>query len=54
LPTISSATVNSYLSAYKVFWKWAEAHGYASEVLFDGMRVGQKTGTVRDRKSTHY
>jgi hypothetical protein len=51
LPTISGETVNSYLSAYKVFWQWAETHGYASEVLFDRMKVGKKAGTVKDRKA---
>lgn len=48
--TISGATVNSYLSAYKVFWEWAEAHGYASEVLFAGMKVGKKVSALKDRK----
>lgn len=50
VPKMSSATVNSYLSAYKLFWEWAEAHGYTSEVLFDGMTVPKKTGAVKDRK----
>lgn len=47
--SIGNATVNSYLSTYKNFWAWAEAHGYAPEVLFDGMKVSKKGGTTKDR-----
>lgn len=50
IPRISNATANAYLSVCKVFWEWAEAHGYASEVLFDGMKVGKKGHSVKERK----
>lgn len=50
LPKISGATVNAYLSACKVFWIWAEAHGYASEVLFGGVGVGKKSASSSNRR----
>lgn len=50
IPTITNATANAYLSAYKIFWAWAEAHGYASEALFVGMSVGKKGQATKDRK----
>ena len=48
---ISNATVNSYLSTYKNFWAWAEAHGYATEALFQGLTIGKKGGQAKERKA---
>lgn len=50
VPTISNATANAYLSAYKIFWEWAERHGYAPEAQFQGMSVGKKGKGSKDRK----
>ncbi|MBL4873736.1 MAG: site-specific integrase [Rhodobacteraceae bacterium] len=46
---IGNTTVNSYLGAYKNFWAWAEAHGYAPEALFDGLKVGSRGGETKER-----
>ncbi len=50
MPKITNATINSYLSAYKNLWVWAEAHGHAPEVLFDGLSVSKKRGTSKNRE----
>lgn len=50
LPRITNGTANAYLSAYKVFWVWAEKHGFATEALFGGMSVGKKGQGTKDRK----
>ncbi|WP_232621775.1 site-specific integrase [Thioclava electrotropha] len=50
IPKISNATANAYLSAYKVFWAWAEAHGFAPEALFDGMAVAKRGHGTKDRR----
>ncbi len=51
IPRISNATVNSYLSTYKNFWAWAEAHGCATEALFQGLTIGKKGGQAKERKA---
>ncbi|WP_177175474.1 site-specific integrase [Cribrihabitans marinus] len=50
VPKISNGTANAYLSALKVFWTWAETHGYAEEALFADMTVGRKGHQVKDRR----
>ena len=49
LPRISNTTVNSYISTYKSFWTWAEANGYAPEVLFDGLKVSSRGSDTNER-----
>lgn len=47
---IDNATINSYLSACKNLWVWAEAHGYTDEVHFAGMNVGRKSTRSKQRE----
>jgi len=51
MPKISNATVNAYISIYKIFWAWSQAHGFAQEALFAGMSVGKKGHGSRDRRA---
>ncbi|WP_168222942.1 site-specific integrase [Oceanicola sp. D3] len=50
LPRISNATVNAHLSAFKIFWDWAEKHDYAPEALFQSMTVSAKGHGSKERK----
>ncbi|WP_058243093.1 site-specific integrase [Thalassovita autumnalis] len=50
LEKLSARTVNSYLSCFHNFSKWSVAHGYASEVLFEGMSVSKKKSKQQYRK----
>ncbi|MBO9399747.1 site-specific integrase [Shimia sp. R9_3] len=50
VPKIDNATINAYLSACKNLWKWAEAHGYASEVQFDGLNVSKRSVRSKARE----
>lgn len=48
MKTIKPETINGYISVYKNFWVWAEAHGHAPNILFDNIRVKNKNA---DNKS---
>ena len=48
--TISPKTINSHLTQFRAFFKWAERNGYAPVVLFEGVSVPRAKGGETDRK----
>lgn len=51
LDPIAPGTANAYVSALKLFWTWAEAHGYAPEVLFQGVTIRSRSQGMKERKA---
>jgi hypothetical protein len=51
VPTISTQTINGYISNYKSFFEWAVNNGYAKDNLFAGMFVRTSRRTAVERKA---
>ena len=49
-PKISPKTINSHIQMFKMFFDWAERHGYAPQVLFDKMKVAKAKNSETERK----
>ncbi|WP_232621665.1 site-specific integrase [Thioclava electrotropha] len=49
-PKISPKTINSHIQMFKMFFDWAERHGYAPHVLFDKMKVAKAKNSDTERK----
>jgi integrase len=49
-PKISPKTINSHIQMFKMFFDWAERHGYAPHVLFDKMKVAKAKRSDTERK----
>jgi integrase len=48
--TISTRTANSYLSHMQACMEWAEAQGYVSSNIFDGMKFPRKSNSGRSER----
>lgn len=48
--TISPKTINSHIALYRRFFVWAERHGHAPHIVFDGMKVPKAKSAPTDRK----
>lgn len=47
---IAAKTINSHIQMFKMFFDWAERHGYAPHSLFDGMKVAKDKNSKSQRK----
>lgn len=47
---IAPKTINSHIQMFKMFFDWAERHGYAPHSLFDGMKVAKAKNSKTERK----
>lgn len=47
---IAPKTINSHIQMFKMFFDWAERHGYAPHTLFDGMKVAKAKNSDTERK----
>jgi len=49
-PKIAPKTINSHIQMFKMFFDWAERHGYAPHTLFDKMKVAKAKNSDTERK----
>ena len=47
---ISPKTINSHIQMFKMFFDWAERHGYSPHTLFEGMKVPKAKNSESARK----
>ena len=47
---IAAKTINSHIQMFKMFFDWAERHGYAPHTLFEGMKVKKDRASESERK----
>jgi len=47
---IAAKTINSHIQMFKMFFDWAERHGYAPHTLFEGMKVKKDKASESERK----
>lgn len=47
---ISARTINSHIQMFKMFFDWAERHGYSPHTLFGGMKVKKPKQSETQRK----
>lgn len=47
---IAPKTINSHIQMFKMFFDWAERHGYAPHTLFEGMKVAKAKNSDTERK----
>ena len=47
---IAPRTINSHIQMFKMFFDWAERHGYSPHTLFDGMKVAKAKNSETERK----
>lgn len=47
---IAAKTINSHIQMFKMFFDWAERHGYSPHTLFEGMKVKKDTFSESERK----
>ena len=47
---IAAKTINSHIQMFKMFFDWAERHGYSSHTLFKGMKVKKDKDSRSERK----
>lgn len=47
---IAAKTINSHIQMFKMFFDWAERHGYSPHTLFEGMKVRKDKTSESERK----
>lgn len=47
---IAPKTINSHIQMFKMFFDWAERHGYAPHALFDKMKVAKAKNSETERR----
>jgi integrase len=47
---IAAKTINSHIQMFKMFFDWAERHGYSPHTLFEGMKVKKDKVSESERK----
>ncbi|WP_230802187.1 site-specific integrase [Seohaeicola saemankumensis] len=47
---IAPKTINSHIQMFKMFFDWAERHGYAPHALFENMKVAKAKNSETERK----
>ena len=47
---IAAKTINSHIQMFKMFFDWAERHGYSPHTLFEGMKVKKDKASDSERK----